>query len=96
MARIEQPDGSEVFTPDEPETVPERKFSAFGSIRARKKRRKDGLTERQRLEQGIGKILRTGYDYISGEGDDADRALKMLGLKDDDAPEPRVIDPDFD
>ncbi len=94
MARIEQPDGSEVFTTDEPTTKPAGKFGAMRASARKRKAPQDGLTGRQRFERDIKKIVRGSWDYVSGDGDDFDRALGMLRDPDDDVPP--VVLPDDD
>lgn len=94
MARIELEDGTEVFTADEPVTKPQGKFSAMRASARKRKAPDDGLTGRQRFERDIKKIVKGSWDYVSGDGDDFDRALRMLGDPDDDAPP--VVLPDDD
>jgi len=45
--------------------------------------RKKGLTGRQHLEHSLKTIAEKGLEYITGDGDDIERALKMAGVSDD-------------
>jgi hypothetical protein len=83
MARIEFEDGTEVFTADEPVTAPSGKFGAMRAAARKRKAPNDGLTGRQRFERDIKKIVKGSWDYVSGDGDDFDRALGMLRGPDD-------------
>jgi len=85
MARIELEDGTEVFTADEPVTAPAGKFGAMRAAARKRKDPNDGLTGRQRFERDIKKIVKGSWDYVSGDGDDFDRALGMLRGPDEDA-----------
>lgn len=100
MARIEFPDGSEIYTEDdESADVDDGKFAAARRrIRARKEPN-DGLTRRQRGESALKKVGSTIWDYVSGDGDDLDRLLRTrrrLRGELGDAPEPGLVLPDDD
>jgi hypothetical protein len=47
--------------------------------------RKKGLTGRQHLEHSLKTIGQKSLEYITGDGDDLDRAMKMLGMSDDES-----------
>lgn len=94
MARIELEDGTEVLV-EEPERLPlGERARRNGPIFARRTKE----TGRQRLERGVKTIAKKTIEYVTGEGDDTDRALRMMGLKSDEPPEdaPRPFDPDCD
>jgi len=91
MARIELDDGTEVLTP-EPERMPlGERARRNGPMFARRTKE----TGRQRVERGVKTIFRKGIEYVTGEGDDTDRALRMMGLKEEPPISP-PFDPDFD
>lgn len=92
MARIELDDGTEVFTSDEPVTKPEGKFSGMrAAARKRNARPNNGLTGRQKFESDTKRIVKGLWEYVSGDGDDFERARSMLG-----GGEPDVVLPDDD
>ncbi len=95
MSRIEFDDGSEVFTRDEVPTKPEKRDRLHEMLRRRRHElvaKTEGLTTRQRTESALKRIVKGMWNYASGDGDDFDRALRMI----DGEPEPETVLPDDD
>lgn len=63
--------------------VPKAKRRLIDTSDAPRMGRKAGMTGRQHFEHSLKTIVEKGVEYITGDGDDIDRALSMAGVKTD-------------
>lgn len=63
--------------------IPKPKRRLIDTSDAPRMGRKSGLTGRQHFEHSLKTIGKKGLEYITGEGDDLERAMNMLGIKED-------------